>query len=316
MKDVLISVVMPAFNAGLYIEEAINSILAQTYPNFELIIIDDHSSDDTILKIKKFSDSRIILLQNANNEGIVYSLNKGISVAKGLFIARMDSDDISVLNRLELQLNQFLNNNSLVLCGTWYNVMFKNIIVRQVDLPISNNDIKKRLVFHNPFCHPSVMFKRELWEMVKYKSENLGCEDYAFWLDCEKIGEFYNIPQALLLYRVHNDNISLKSNPIRDSRLLDLFKLNVEKYLGINLSSRNLSCSDIINILKSTQNDKVYYEGFIEYLWNYKLFKFCVFYQSGFTTVIKYLTFFVKSKISNLRYRINIFCIERGRLFN
>lgn len=316
MEDVLISVVMPAFNAGLYIEEAIKSILIQTYSNFELIIVDDFSTDDTISKVEGFDDPRIVLLQNVNNEGIVYSLNKGISVSKGLFIARMDSDDISVKNRLELQIGQFLSNTRLVLCGTWYNVLFNNVIVRQVNLPISDNDIKKRLVFHNPFCHPSVMFKRELWDIVKYKRENVGCEDYAFWLDCEKLGEFYNIPKPLLLYRVHNNNVSLKSNSIKDSRLLDLFKINIQKYFGINLKSRNLCSSDISILLNTMRNDKVSYEGFIEYLLNYKLFKISHFFNYGVLAIITYIKLFVRVKINNLRYRINIYWIESGRLFN
>lgn len=315
-NKILISVVMPAFNAGLYIEEAIKSILIQTYSNFELIIVDDFSTDDTISKVKGFDDPRIVLLQNVNNEGIVYSLNKGISVSKGLFIARMDSDDISVINRLELQIGQFLNNTRLVLCGTWYNVLFNNVIVRQVNLPISDIDIKKRLVFHNPFCHPSVMFKRELWNIAKYKSENFGCEDYAFWLDCEKSGEFYNIPIPLLLYRVHNNNVSLKSNSIRDSRLLDLFKINIQKYFGIKLHSRNLCSSDIVKILNATRNDKVSCEGFIEYLLNHKLFKISLFYNYGFLAIITYMKIFVRVKFNNLRYRINIYWIERGCLFN
>lgn len=315
-SEVLISVIMPAFNSGPYIERAIKSILDQTYSNFELIIIDDSSSDDTILKVKGFDDPRIILLQNDKNEGIVYSLNKGISVSKGLFIARMDSDDISVINRLELQIGQFLSNTRLVLCGTWYNVLFNNVIVRQVNLPISDNDIKKRLVFHNPFCHPSVMFKRELWDIVKYKRENVGCEDYAFWLDCEKLGEFYNIPKPLLLYRVHNNNVSLKSNSIKDSRLLDLFKINIQKYFGINLNNRNLCSSDISILLNTMRNDKVSYEGFIEYLLNYKLFKISHFFNYGVLAIITYIKLFVRVKINNLRYRTNIYWIERGRLFN
>lgn len=307
---------MPAFNAGSYIGYAVESILNQTYLNFELIIIDDFSADNTISIIESFVDTRIILLKNDSNKGIVYSLNRGISISKGTFIARMDADDISISNRLEIQLAQFLLNNRLVLCGSFYNVLYGNKVIRKTILPVKDEEIKKRMLFHNPICHPSVMFKRELWDLVKYKEENVGCEDYAFWLECSSFGEYYNIPFPLLLYRVHAENISLKSNSIRDLRLYSLLKINIKKYLGYDLLDKSLTSKDIINIIGRIKNDKLIFEGFIEYLLNYKLFDFSLFYKFGLNTAVTSLKVFLQIRISNFRYRLKIYSIERGSIFN
>ncbi len=316
VNNILISVIMPAFNAELYIEEAVKSILNQTYINFELIIIDDCSIDDTYLKIKKFDDPRIVLLQNDCNRGIVYCLNKAISIANGSFIARMDADDISHRNRLEYQFNCFMLNDRLVLCGSHYSVLYRDRVIRQVFLPVLDEDIKKRMLFHNPICHPSVMFKRILWDYVKYKEENVGCEDYALWLDSSDSGEYYNIPLPLLFYRVHSDNISLKSNSFRDSRLFIHLKFNVQKFLGHEIKGSKLTLDDIAIIIKSIKYDKLYLEAFIEYLIIHDLIEYRIFFNCGLHLLLTYLKIFFKLKINNVEYRLNIFFIERNSLFN
>jgi glycosyltransferase involved in cell wall biosynthesis len=205
----LISVVMPTYNSGRYLSRAIESILNQSYSHFEFIIIDDGSQDNSEEIILKYFDKRIRFLKNKQNMGIVYSLNTAIKLSKGVYIARMDSDDVSFPRRFELQIKAFKNNPQLAVCGSWYKSIYKDRFLNNHQLPVTNGQVKAQLLFGNPICHPSVMFKKKVWNNnLGFLNEEVNCEDFGLWSRAIETGDFFNIPQYLLYYRIHDSNVS------------------------------------------------------------------------------------------------------------
>lgn len=204
-----ISVLMPAYNAAAHIREAIESILSQTEQDFEFIIVNDGSTDDTgeIIDALQRVDDRIVHLHKANG-GIVSALNYGLDHCKGEFIARMDADDIALPNRFELQLSEFRNTPDLVLCGS--HVRQFGASSRLQPMPLSDASIRAVMPFYVPFIHPSVMYRfSNETRSLRYQEEFRDAEDYAFWIELSKYGSMKNINKALLNYRVHDGQISV-----------------------------------------------------------------------------------------------------------
>src|SRR5690606_13489679 len=146
----LISVVLPAYNAELYIKEAIDSVLAQTFTNFELIILNDGSTDKTEEIILSYQDSRIVYVKNEHNLGLIGTLNKGMALAKGKYIARMDADDICFPERFEKQVAFLEKNKEYIICGTSAYRFYKNISDKTAfNPPLADNNIRVRLFFNS-----------------------------------------------------------------------------------------------------------------------------------------------------------------------
>jgi glycosyltransferase involved in cell wall biosynthesis len=204
-----ISVVLSAYNAEKYIQEAVQSILEQSFRDFELIVINDGSTDKTSEILHSFcsKDSRIRLYER-ENRGLVYSLNEAITVAKAPVIARMDADDVALVDRLERQY-AFYSDRNLILCGTHaYVVDELGKKVGVLDYPPSKN-IARHTFFHNPFIHPSVMFSKSVFNKVGgYSSSFKDCEDYELWTRFLFEGKCSNLEEKLLLYRVHSGQIT------------------------------------------------------------------------------------------------------------
>ena len=219
----LISIIMPAYNAEKYIEEAINSILNQTYKAFELIIVDDCSTDETVNIIKKYNDHRIRYTKNEINCGVAESLNNGLRIAKGEYIARMDSDDISSLDRLEKQLSYFEDYPECIICGS--NARLFGAKEGKTFVPISDSEIRATLVFSSPFIHPTVMIKKAaLNYQIEYDPRFEGIEDYELWTRlCRQNGRMHNFSECLLNYRIHPLQVTQKR--ITDSRRAKSVKL-------------------------------------------------------------------------------------------
>ena len=178
----LVSVVMPVYNAQKYLNKAIDSILAQTYKDFEFIIINDGSTDNSLQIIKKYQkkDKRIIV-KNKKNKGIVAALNDGIKLSRGKYLARMDADDISLPSRFEVQVNFMEKNSKIGVCGTWVEVfgeINKNYLLK---FPINNELLKIRLLFSVPFAHPSIMMRRDL--VVQYNLQYNKKYDLVYYKD-------------------------------------------------------------------------------------------------------------------------------------
>lgn len=210
----LVSVIMPVYNCELYIKEAIKSILNQTYSNFEILAIDDASTDSTLDIIKGFNDSRINIIEKPCNSGYTNSLNLGIQLAKGKYIARMDGDDISVLGRFEKQVQFLEENEKVILCGGWFRILGSNKVIQ---LPEKDNEIKSHLLRGNCIAHPSVMLRKEALEGLDmiYDVTKEPAEDYDLWTRLFLKGTYNNLQEVLIDYRTHSNQVSNKRNEIQ-----------------------------------------------------------------------------------------------------
>lgn len=201
MTPPIISVVMPAYNAEKYLNDAINSILNQTFVDFEFIIINDGSTDSTEDIVLSYADERIRYVKNDVNLQIVKTLNKGIELAKGQYIARMDADDISLSTRFEEQVRFMQLNPAIDICGTWLQTFGdKN---ETWEYPLSHDGIKALLLFNSALVHASIMAKRSMFSDFSFSDKYLGAEDYFLWINSIDHKVFSNIPKVLYRYRLH-----------------------------------------------------------------------------------------------------------------
>lgn len=207
-----VSVLMPAYNAQKYIAIAIKSILEQTFSDFEFIIIDDGSSDETPFIIEEYAkrDSRIVFLQNSQNLKISQALNQGLEIANGEFIARMDADDWSYPERLEVQLDFMMAHPEVVICGANIEVCDQNLnILNSRTYPRTNSQIRKRIFKINPFAHSVTFYRTEIAKNAGGYDANFNlAEDYDLYFRMGKYGEFANIPKILLKLRTHPQSLS------------------------------------------------------------------------------------------------------------
>lgn len=198
----LVSVIMPVKDGELFIEEAIRSVLRQSFENWELLIVNDSSEDQTLEKVLQFTDSRIRLMTSNGKEGIATALNLGIRESRGDLIARLDCDDIARSDRLERQVEFLREHTNYGLVGSWMRTFGK--VNRTVRYPIADEEIRITLNVRPPFGHPAVMF-RKLWDYGNcglYR-EIPKAEDYDLWLRIAKQWKCANLPRTLTFYRTH-----------------------------------------------------------------------------------------------------------------
>ena len=201
---------MPAYNAEKYVAEALQSILDQTFKEFELIIIDDCSSDKTSQIIHSFSDPRIILLKNSKKLGVAASLNLGIASAKGEYIARMDADDISLPRRLENQLEYMDKHPKIGISGAFAKIISTPQNRKTWKQPINDSEIKALMLFSCPLLHPTVIFRKKTLDEynLRYNENYQSAQDYELWSRAIDYVTFGNLPKVVLRYRVHTDAVS------------------------------------------------------------------------------------------------------------
>jgi glycosyltransferase involved in cell wall biosynthesis len=217
-----ISIVLPAYNCSRFIAQTIDSLLAQRCSDFELLIINDGSTDDSETIIRSYTDKRITYLANDNNGGLVYTLNKGMNLAKAEMIARMDADDIALNERLEMQYNWLIENPKTAVVGS----TIQYIDEANTLLGLWNDDqqtksytaIRNMMPWRNCIAHPSVMIRKQVALKYPYNMYQQHTEDYDLWLRLLADGlVIEKVPQTLLLYREHSNsvtgNILRKSNP-------------------------------------------------------------------------------------------------------
>lgn len=224
-----VSVIMPVYNASAYVEKAINSILNQTFINFELLVFNDGSSDQSSEVVRSIKDNRIRFFDYDQNSGYVKHLNEGLLLARGEYIARMDADDIALPERFTRQVALLDNEPKVVLCGTAMETF--GSAKRIVNFPVTDKEIKDFMPFNNPIGHPTVMFRKHIVQQhnLAYNSDYMPAEDYKLWYDFSKVGELRNLPEILLHYRVHPFQISSyqnakqrkKANTVRMMQLID-----------------------------------------------------------------------------------------------
>ena len=231
----LVSVILPVYNANGFLSLAIESILNQTYKNFELIAIDDGSTDNSFDILKKYAkkDKRIKVICNQKNQNIANSLNKGIKIAKGKYIARMDADDISLPHRFQNQVQFLLKHPEVVILGGQVRTIDTNgkILGRKL-FPITDSNIRKALYTTNPIQHPTAIINRSLLpKNFSWYNPNLPpAEDYDLFFRLGQFGKYHNLSYFVLKYRQYLGSETFK-NPLNTfSVTLKVRKLAISKY--------------------------------------------------------------------------------------
>ena len=213
MNSPAVSVILPAYNCEKYIGKAIQSVLQQTLTDFELIIINDGSTDKTETTILQFNDPRITYLQNAENKGLIYTLNRAIELAKGNYIARMDSDDICLQERLSKQKDYLDKHPETTMVATTISFIDANGNDKGI-WPLDRKMITPALIrnempFENCIAHPTIMIRADILKKLKYNPRQVNIEDYDLWLRILNRGYVIGkINEPLLWYRVHDDSIT------------------------------------------------------------------------------------------------------------
>ncbi len=231
----LVSVVMSVYNGGAFVGDAIESILRQTLSDFELIVVDDASTDDSSAVLAGFRDSRLRVLKNGRNMGLARSLNRAITSALGAYIARQDADDLSLPNRLELEAEFLRRHSEVGLVGS------PAIVINEAGadtgvwgVPCADIDIKWTLLFCNPFVHTSVMFRRTAVESAGAYSEDSRCaytEDYDLWLRLAVTSELANLQAPLVQWRDRTGSVSSRNQQEQRKQIQLLSGSSVQKLL-------------------------------------------------------------------------------------
>ncbi len=236
----LVSVLMPVYNGERYLREAIDSVLAQTYTHFELIICNDGSTDGSEEIILSYDDERIRYVKNEKNLGIVETRNRLFDLALGEYYAIMDSDDIAHKNKLAKQVDFLSNNPSVGVCGTWaYGINATNSICAYMQPPVSNAYIKINLLFQSSFIQSTVLIRKSILNDIRYDSNFPVTEDYDLWVRLNGLTCFHNIPMYLLHYRMHESNSTHQRNELMQERANSLIKRQMTAFCDISKEELN-----------------------------------------------------------------------------
>jgi len=203
-----VTVLMPVHNGERYIREAIDSILAQSFTGYELLIINDGSTDQSVEIIESYNEPRIRLIHNYSNLGLVPTLNWGLHLARGEFVARMDCDDISHPERLDMQVSYMDIHEDVAVCGSWIKAFGSQHFVKKY--PLTDDRIRAHMLFENALAHPSVMMRRNVFisERLFYDVAYTRAEDYELWTRVPASYKLANIGRILLYYRMHRQQVS------------------------------------------------------------------------------------------------------------
>ncbi len=207
----IVTVLMPVYNGEHYLSDAIESILNQTFTEFEFLIIDDGSSDKSLEIIKSYSDPRIRIVQHTENSGLISTLNEGIELASGKYIARMDCDDVSMPERLQKQYDFIELNTDVSVVGSWaWAIDAMGNITGEIKTLSRVSTAAAELFFTNPMIHSSTFFNRQfVLSIGGYNINFERAEDYYLWINVVKNkGKILNLPIFLLKYRDHTSNVS------------------------------------------------------------------------------------------------------------
>jgi glycosyltransferase involved in cell wall biosynthesis len=257
---------MPVYNSALYLRESIESILSQTFIDFEFLIINDGSTDDSKEILLSFQDTRIKYLENDKNEGLVFSLNRGLKEAKGRYIARMDADDISLSDRFNLQFLFLENNKDVDVVGGAFECFGE--IEKTVIHPSTNAEIKERLFDYCCVGHPTVMFRRKVVDDQKdgiiYRKELFPCEDYYLWIELIRTYRFHNLKDTVLKYRTHSSQVSSERKVMQELMSLEASITHYQPEIGcLNTLEldvlRNLVSGSNLLVISANDVHKVLY---------------------------------------------------------
>lgn len=251
-ESIYLSVIMSVYTENpIWLRQSIESILNQTYKNFEFIIIYDDPSNKELLKILReyeINDKRIIIIENEKNIGLTASLNKGLAIAKGNYIARMDSDDISMPNRFALQIEK---TNDNVVIGTQCSIIdSKQIVIGQTKFKRTSSKVAFSIRHMLPsLAHPSTIINTQVLRDIGGYDENfIVAQDYNLWCRIESQGTIINLPDKLLLLRKHSNNISYsKFHVALKNTIISNFLLHQKRIFPLSKNEYNELCISLEN---------------------------------------------------------------------
>ncbi|MES2862944.1 MAG: glycosyltransferase family 2 protein [Bacteroidota bacterium] len=204
-----LTVIMPVYNGEKYLVEAVESVLNQTFTDFDLLVLNDNSSDSTSKILENFckKDDRVIVVTKTSNEGPANLRNEGIEKAITPLIALLDADDIALPTRFEKQIQVLESDNELALCGTWFTI-FGDKKEKIIKHAVEHDDLKVQFLHSCGLGNSTVMFKKSAIKDLRFEHEFVPAEDYGLWSEFIANSKFYNIPESLVRYRWHPGNIS------------------------------------------------------------------------------------------------------------
>lgn len=240
-----VTVLMPFYNAEAYLREAIDSILRQSYADFDFLIIDDGSTDDSAAIVESYDDPRIRLLRNDGNHGICYTLNRGIDESESEYIVRMDADDISEPRRIEWQV-RFMDSHPEVGASGGNLIIFgEGMEPRPFIMNHDRYECRAELLFNSSIPHPSAIIRRKVIEEynLRYRDEYRGIEDFELWWQIAKHSFITNQNKAILRYRKHRLQTTINDRAKKEAQLQRAIRFISERYadLGINLTDEEKS---------------------------------------------------------------------------
>lgn len=250
-----ITILMPVRNGEKYIKESIDSILKQTFTDFELLIMDDGSTDRTVERIERYTDERIRLIRRKHN--FIRNLNEGLELALGAYIARMDADDIMYTERLRIQLKRMKKNPNITVCGTWAKIFSDKGNERNV-FHFGHEIICEpvlELLKYNMLLHPSVMVKKEFLFNHHIKYQNYPyVEDYKLWFDIAKAGGILFVePQELMMLRRSDTQVTVTK---KEEMFLGSIRLRKEILLYLLSIYDNKALNSLLSDLEYLEKNK------------------------------------------------------------
>ncbi len=263
LRTFLVTVLMPVYNGGPYLKEAIESILNQTYQDFEFLIIDDGSTDQSVSVISSFSDYRIRLIRNERNSGLIQTLNMGVAMISTPYIARFDADDISDRFRLEKQVLFMEKHSDVGVCGTGFYLLNGENEMNSGQPPTDPEIIKCKLFLNCPLVHPSVLIRKSVLDKIPVVFDEIykNAEDYDLWSRLKNATEIVNLNEKLITYRVHESQIS-SSRKWEQRQMANKVRLNLLAELNIIPDSEEIQLherlcyeeySELLNQLPETE---------------------------------------------------------------
>ncbi|MDQ3392691.1 MAG: glycosyltransferase [Bacteroidota bacterium] len=261
-----VTVLMPVYNAGVYLRDSIESILNQSFEDFEFLIINDGSSDESEAVIKSYNDPRIRTLNNEKNLGLIATLNKGLSLAKGQFIVRQDADDISMPHRLELQVDIMNKNPDLLLLSSNAIIINNNSeFIGESNLPEEEIALRFRMMFKCGIFHTSTIFRKKSLEDYNLKYDPLypHTEDYKLWSELSRHGKLYVMRDKLVKYRAHQESISSLNKSKQEEIAAKVVRENI-KEIGVEVSLQE--AKRLRGLFRSTGMNRKYLQNDIKLL--------------------------------------------------
>ncbi|RRN77381.1 glycosyltransferase [Pseudoxanthomonas sp. SGD-10] len=262
-----VTVFMAVYNGSAYLRDAIDSILSQTFKDFELLIINDGSTDNSVDIISSYTDPRIRLLHNEQNRGLLFTRNRGVQEARGEYIAILDCDDIAVTDRLETQYNFLQLHKDIAMCGGHSIYIDENGIPTGYILKQPTHNILANMLFVNPFVNSTLMIRKSVIEEVGGYRDYAPAEDFDLSLRIAQKYEVANIDAVLVKYRIHQHNIS----GTQTDRMVNAeheILAQMHEYLGLSKDYEQIAIHHAVYVENYSKYPLPKYQHFLEYLKN------------------------------------------------